>query len=84
MADNDDKILKILESMDKRLDGLEKNTATKSDLTSAKTELKQAIVDSQEATIAAVTDYINTGYIMLDKRIEKIEDALDLPHPDNN
>lgn len=46
--------------------------------------LKQAILDSQEDTIETLKEYIETAYNMHDKRIEKVEDALDLPHPDKN
>lgn len=49
-----------------------------------KKELKQAILDSQEDTISTLKEYIETAYNMHDKRIEKIEDTLDLPHPDKN
>jgi DnaJ-domain-containing protein 1 len=46
--------------------------------------LKQAILDSQEDTIETLKEYIDTAYNMQDERFKKIEDALDLPHPDKN
>ena len=80
MADNID-ILKAIES-------IKKDMVTKQDIEAAikasEERLKQAIKESQEDTIEALKEYIHTAYDMLDKRIEKIEDELELPHPDKN
>jgi hypothetical protein len=56
----------------------------KNGLNTSEDRLKQAILDSQEDTITTLKEYIETAYNMHYKRIEKIEDALDLPHPDKN
>jgi hypothetical protein len=68
----------------KAIESLRKDMVTKRDLESTKTELKQAIADSQEDTIETLKQYIETAYTMHDGRLEKIEDVLDLPHPDKN
>lgn len=78
---NNDEILKAIES-------LKKDMVTKSDLEASekrvKTELKQAILASQEDTINALKEYIHEAYDMHEKRIETLEDAADIPHPDRN
>ena len=63
---------------------IKRDMATKQDVEASEKRLKQAILDSQEDTIETLKEYIHTGYNMHDERIEKIEDALDLPHPDKN
>lgn len=76
---NNDEILKAIES-------LKKDMATKSDLEASekriKTELKQAILASQEDTINALKDYIHEAYDMHEKRIGAIEDHLGLSTPE--
>ena len=73
-----------IEDLLKAIESLRKDMVTKSDLESAKTELKQAILDSQEDTIETLRAYIQEAFYIHEKRIEKIEDALDIPHPDKN
>lgn len=74
---NNDEILKAIES-------LKRDMVTKSDLEASekrvKTELKQAILASQEDTINALKEYIHEAYDMHEKRIERLEERTGLPH----
>ncbi len=88
MADNTD-LLKQIEELIKASEGrLRADLASKDDLkaglNASEKRIKKIILDSQEDTLEALKGYIDTAYDMLDKRVEKIEDELELPHPDKN
>ncbi len=74
---NNDEILKAIES-------LKRDMVTKSDLEASEKRLKQAILDSQEDTINILKEFFQTGFDMHEKRIETLEDAAGIPHPDRN
>ncbi len=89
---NNDEILKAIESLKKDmvtksdLEASEKRVKTelKSDLEALEKRLKRAILDSQEDSINILKEFFQTGFDMHEKRIETLEDAAGIPHPDRN
>jgi hypothetical protein len=88
MSDNTDLLNQIRKIVREENEPIKKDMATKKDvevaIKASEDRLKKVILDSQEDTIETLKEYIDTAYNMLDKRVEKIEDTLDLPHPDKN
>jgi hypothetical protein len=69
---------KLEQKLEEKLEPIRKIMATKDDLASLKIDLEKKIEDSQEDTTEVLSELINIGYAIHDKKIAEIEKELDL------
>ena len=75
-------VKKDLSGVKKQLDTVElKVELVNESVGQVHTELKQSIEQSQEDTINVLSELINTGYNMHEKRIKRIENHLRITNP---
>src|SRR6266487_1381235 len=86
----------LLEPINKRLENVEKNMATKSDLEAVREQIatkedlasvKQEIKAAIKREAESMADFFHDTWDKMqttNERVEKIEDHLDLPHSHNN